>query len=269
MYAKGTDNFKRHVSEAVNVPAIVEGYLTENPPSVSFGTVSGTACEGNDSRLHASGSDNQDLSELAPIVHTHNYEPANANIQTHVGSAHAPANAQKNSDITKEEIEAKLTGEISSHAHAGGGGDLWTVVKLSQDFTSSLTANTPVTNFFFTPAANKTYLVFGYFLLRTATATVGARPGISWPSGITDAIMRAEASNSLTASAIRTWGAISTQNAASTGLATTTNSHWGSIDGVIIAGDGVSGNLQITLASETAGTNVTMKAGSILMYREL
>lgn len=49
------------------------------------------------------------------------YEPANANIQAHVASAHAPANAQKNSDITKAEIEAKLTGEISSHTHAGGG----------------------------------------------------------------------------------------------------------------------------------------------------
>jgi len=35
----------------------------------------------------------------------------------HSQSAHAPANAQKNSDITKEEIEAKLTGEIASHSH--------------------------------------------------------------------------------------------------------------------------------------------------------
>ncbi|MEZ5195091.1 MAG: hypothetical protein R2764_01430 [Bacteroidales bacterium] len=36
----------------------------------------------------------------------------------HSDSPHAPANAQKNSDITKAEIEAKLTGEISSHSHA-------------------------------------------------------------------------------------------------------------------------------------------------------
>ena len=49
-------------------------------------------------------------------------EPANANIQAHVVSAHAPSNAQKNSDILKAEIEAKLTGEISSHTHAGGSG---------------------------------------------------------------------------------------------------------------------------------------------------
>lgn len=36
----------------------------------------------------------------------------------HSQSAHAPSNAQKNSDITKAEIEAKLTGQISSHSHA-------------------------------------------------------------------------------------------------------------------------------------------------------
>jgi hypothetical protein len=36
----------------------------------------------------------------------------------HSQSDHAPSNAQKNSDITKSEIEAKLTGEISSHSHA-------------------------------------------------------------------------------------------------------------------------------------------------------
>lgn len=46
-----------------------------------------------------------------------NYDTA----YTHSQSAHAPSTAQKNSDITKEEIEARLTGEISTHSHAGGG----------------------------------------------------------------------------------------------------------------------------------------------------
>ena len=40
------------------------------------------------------------------------------NAYTHSQSTHAPSNAQKNSDITKAEIEAKLTGEITSHSHA-------------------------------------------------------------------------------------------------------------------------------------------------------
>ena len=37
----------------------------------------------------------------------------------HSQSAHAPSNAQKNSDITKAEIEAKLTGTVTSHNHSG------------------------------------------------------------------------------------------------------------------------------------------------------
>jgi hypothetical protein len=36
----------------------------------------------------------------------------------HSQTAHAPSNAQKNSDITKAEIEAKLTGTITSHSHS-------------------------------------------------------------------------------------------------------------------------------------------------------
>jgi hypothetical protein len=43
---------------------------------------------------------------------------------THAGSTHAPSTAQKNSDISKAEIEAKLTGELTSHTHAGGSGGL-------------------------------------------------------------------------------------------------------------------------------------------------
>ena len=37
----------------------------------------------------------------------------------HSQVAHAPSNAQKNSDITKGEVEAVLTGSITSHTHAG------------------------------------------------------------------------------------------------------------------------------------------------------
>lgn len=37
--------------------------------------------------------------------------------KTHADSAHAPSNAQKNSEITKAEIEAKLTGIVNTHSH--------------------------------------------------------------------------------------------------------------------------------------------------------
>jgi hypothetical protein len=78
-----------------------------------------------------------------------------------------------------------------------------------------------------------------------------------------------EASSSLTASILRTWGAKTTQNAASTGLATIADSHFGGFEALLICGASMSGNFQITLASETAGTNVTMRAGSFFMYREI
>jgi len=71
---------------------------------------------------HAPHSDDQDISGKSDVGHTHAYEPANSNIQSHVTSGHAPSTAQKNSDITKSEIEAVLTGVISSHSHSGGSG---------------------------------------------------------------------------------------------------------------------------------------------------
>lgn len=41
-----------------------------------------------------------------------------ATAYNHSQSTHAPTNAQKNSDITKTEIEAKLTGAITTHTHS-------------------------------------------------------------------------------------------------------------------------------------------------------
>ena len=54
----------------------------------------------------------------------------------HSQSDHAPSNAQKNSDITKAEIEAKLKGTITSHTHnyagsSSAGGSANTAVKLA------------------------------------------------------------------------------------------------------------------------------------------
>ncbi len=70
--------------------------------------ITGTAVTTNDARLSDA---------RTPLTHTHSYEAANANIQTHIGSAHAPSGAQANADITKAEIEAKLTGAVTSHTH--------------------------------------------------------------------------------------------------------------------------------------------------------
>ena len=84
--------------------------------AAAWGSVTGTLSDQTDLQAELDGK------SATSHTHTGVYEPANANIQAHVASAHAPSNAQANADITKAEIEAKLTGVISSHSHAGGGG---------------------------------------------------------------------------------------------------------------------------------------------------
>lgn len=66
------------------------GYYVEISPSIALGETSSTAYRG----------------DRGKIAYDHSQ------------TAHAPSNAQKNSDITKAEIEAKLTGAITSHTHS-------------------------------------------------------------------------------------------------------------------------------------------------------
>lgn len=151
---------------------------------------------------------------------------------------------------------------------AGGGSDPWTYVRLSSDFTISTTANNTVTGLAFAPAATTNYEIEGRFLLQTATATAGARPGVAWPTGYSDGAAVTSAPNSLTAMALQ-FGtpAAGTANAASTGLPVVNRSYLGQMSAVLIMGGSPSGNFQITLASETGAVNVTMKAGSFIRYR--
>lgn len=217
----------------------------------------------------AASNHNHDAAYSA-IGHNHNgvYEPANANIQAHIASAHAPANAQKNSDITKAEIEAKLTGEISSHSHAGGGGsDPWVSVKLTQDFSTSSSTGVEVTGLNFTPQANQTYMFEAMLFTRTATATVGPRPGVAWPLGLVDGIAMVQQTSSATANVVANGNMNATVLAPVGGLPNTTQSFPAYIWGSFVTGATPSSTLRVFLASETSGTNVTVKAGSYIRYR--
>lgn len=108
------------------VQALEDYFQKTNGGVSSWGAITGTLSSQTDLQSALDGksvtSHNHDAS-YSPVGHNHSgvYEPANANIQSHVVSAHAPSNAQANADITKAEIEVKLTGVISSHSHSGGG----------------------------------------------------------------------------------------------------------------------------------------------------
>ena len=199
--------------------------------------------------------------------HTGVYELANANIQAHVISAHAPANAQANADITKAEIEAKLTGVISTHSHSGGGSDPWTYLTLAADFTTSSATAVDVTGLAFTPAANLRYEFEVSLRTRTATATVGPRPGLAWATGLSDGAATIKQPSSATAELTTNGNISAAMLCAVGGVPTTTGSWRATICGDVTAGAAPSGTIRVQLASETAGTVVTIKAGSYLKYR--
>lgn len=203
-------------------------------------------------------------------------EPADAAIQAHLAQEHAPSNAQKNSDITKAEIEAKLTGELTSHSHpaAGGGSDPWTYKRLPADFTISTTAAGDVTNggelFGFTPAANKSYTWEAVLGLRTATATVNPRLGFAWSTGLTDGVCSIEQTSTATAKIMANGNIAASLLLAVGGIPTNTTSWPAICYGNVLAGANPSGNCRMQLASETAGTIVRVVAAvSYFRFREL
>ncbi len=147
------------------------------------------------------------------------------------------------------------------------GSDPWTHVKLTSDFVTSSATAVNVTGLAFTPAANKNYEFRVELLCRTATATVGPRPGLSWPTGLTDGVASLDCTSAAGTRVMQNGNIAGAILGPVGGLPTTTGSWPAWIEGWLLAGATPSGNVQVQLASETAGTNVTIKAGSCLSWR--
>lgn len=150
-----------------------------------------------------------------------------------------------------------------------GGADPWTYIKLASDFTTSSASAVDVTGMNFTPSANTTYEFEAHLMCRTATATVGPRPGLAWPTGGTDGVASIYTPSSGTAETMVHGNIAAALLAAVGGLPNTTGSYGAKVQGIFVAGASPSGTVKLQLASETAGTNVTAKAGSFLKYRTI
>lgn len=151
----------------------------------------------------------------------------------------------------------------------GGGSDPWTYIKLASDFTTSSATAVDITGMAFTPAANTSYEFESLLLCRTATATVGPRPGLAWPTGLSDGVADMFTPSSATAQTMVFGNIAATMLAAVGGLPNTTSSYPVRVCGMVVAGASPSGTVKLQLASETAGTNVTVKAGSYIKWRSI
>lgn len=153
-------------------------------------------------------------------------------------------------------------------ATPAGGADPWTYVVLSGDFLTSSATAVDITGLFFTPDELSRYEFEAYLLTRTATTTVGPRPGIAWPTPAqTDGVAHILQTSAAGTTVLQNGNISGAVLAPAGGLPTTTGSWPAIIKGVLITGASVTNNLRVQIASETGGTSVTVKAGSFIKYR--
>jgi hypothetical protein len=92
---------------------------------------------------------------------------------------------------------------------------------------------------------------------------------LAWPTGGTDGVANLFMPTSATAQVLVFGNINAALLAAVGGLPNTTQSYPSRIYGTFVSGGSPSGTVQIRLASETGGTDVTAKAGSYLKYRSI
>ena len=146
--------------------------------------------------------------------------------------------------------------------------DPWTYVKLAANTSTGSATAQNVATMAFTPVAATTYEVEGVLLVRTATATVYPRMGLGWPTVADGGAMIEGSGATATAAFLVAAGNPNTALLLPVGdLLNTTQSWPVTLRAFFGVGTGTSGNFRLQLASETAGTDVTIMKGSFFRYR--
>lgn len=145
--------------------------------------------------------------------------------------------------------------------------DGYSTVILGSDYTNSnAVANTleDITGYSFSVLNNKTYWFRFQYIIVPSIATTGHRVTINGPTfndlGYNTMLIASAASVSITWN--NAYGSPATSNAT-----TPSSGGTGFIEGIIRPS--ADGTLQARLASEVAGSGVTIKAGSVILYKQL
>lgn len=164
-----------------------------------------------------------------------------------------------------------LRGDGTWASPAGGGSDPWTYIKLASDFPTSLATFSDITGMTFTPAANTDYEVEWCLMGQTATTTVGLRPGVSYGTGYQYGVVDLYTPSSATAEA-QVHGSMTTVAGtvqAPVGGLPIINRTYGHRGYAMFRSGATPTAFKLQLASETAATAVTVKAGSFMKYRTI
>ena len=141
-----------------------------------------------------------------------------------------------------------------------------TTVRLAADVTNNTTTLANVTGLAVTLDANSTYSIDARVMFQTAATTTGIRLTQTAPSGAT-VVAQWSTPTTLTASTL------ANQRAADAGAATTAidtaNANTLASGELLVVTGATAGNLQIRFASEVAGSNAVIKAGSHLVAHKV
>ena len=169
--------------------------------------------------------------------------------------------------ITDESRAAIANGPFvyTAFAKQGEGSDGWTDVVLAANFVTS-SAVAVDTGLSIAPILNSRIMFEARLLLRTAVNTAGPRPGLAWPTGMTDGAAMIMMPSSATANLIANGNINAAMLIAIGGVPNANQSYLATISGMMLAGGAPGSSLRVQLASETAGTNVTMMAQSFIRW---
>lgn len=148
--------------------------------------------------------------------------------------------------------------------------DPWRYDSLASVF-STTAATQQDTGLEFTPAASRTYIIEAYLMVRTTSANVAAQVGVKWPTaGVDDAAgSLTMPANGKDAAAVHFWGGATDESIGHSDMPDATNSWFAGGRWVLVMGASPTGAFRITLQSETNGTSVSMRAGSVLRWKEI
>lgn len=196
------------------------------------------------------------------------YLPANTMVLLEGEGGEGGPHGHSQSDITG------LTGTLANKSDIGhthqAGSDPWTYTKLAADFlTSSATAVT-VEGLSFSPAAGNEYEFVAQLMLRTNAAATNPRVGLSWSIGLSDGVAVIQQSQAATGAPLFASGNTNAALLIAVGGLPNANQSWPCrIDGFVRAGASPQRHINVQLASETAGTTVSIKAGSYIGFRTI
>ena len=306
MFARGSNNFQRLIEQNADISSAVSDYLIEHPPGgVSLGETSLTAYRGDrgknayDHSLIAHAPANsvsldtvKSDSEIGDAItkrhsnspdHSHSNKTILDSIQealtsilkgnydtayNHSGSSHAPANAQKNSDITKAEIEAKLTGVISSHSHAGGGSDGEVSVVLTQEQGTNSASFVNVTGLQFDALANSIYIIEFFLIFQSNSTSYGIGYGITGPASPVSCVGHVDLMLAASTRYVNNITGYDAVNGYSGSVVAINTDYPGYVWALLKTGNN-GGTVYLRQRSESTSGTVKTMAGSTLRYRKV